>query len=101
MVAEVPAPSGRRAWVSVRPVDEAEDADARAGGWKRASQERRFVLRHAEYLVEHLEGYDYDIGMREVAVSEVADEVGLWRRLAEWGVAPTALQYPWRTAFPE
>ncbi|MBI5231009.1 MAG: hypothetical protein HY876_02465 [Coriobacteriales bacterium] len=101
LVAEVPAPTGRRAWVSIRPTDEAEDAAARAEGWKRSSHDRRFFVRHAEYLVEHLDGYDYDIGMREVAEAHVADEAGLWPLLAEWGVAPAELDYPWRTAFPE
>lgn len=101
LVAEVPAPIGRRAWVAIRPASEPEDAAAQQQGWKRSSRAREFSVRHAEYLVEHLDGLDYDIGMRQVADARVAGEEALWRLLADWGVAPSELDYPWRSDFPE
>jgi hypothetical protein len=82
-------------------VEEPADHEARARGWKPSSTDRRFVVRHREYLVEYLDGYDYDIGMREVAEREVASEAVLWQLLTGWDVAPAVLDYPWRTEFPE
>ncbi|MGA4994718.1 hypothetical protein [Nonomuraea bangladeshensis] len=101
LVAEVEA--GRpqyRAWIEIRPLRTEADDTARREGWTRNDETRGFQLTHCEFVIEHLDGWDYDIGRNEIKRTVAIDEADLLTLLQEWGVAPERCAYPWNTDFP-
>lgn len=102
MTAEVPAnAAGRRAWVSVHPHLDSQDAEAQGEGWARSTTERRFELRRTEYEAERVDGWDHDEGREVLDEVTVAGEAALVTTLHAWGVDPAELAPPWRTDWPE
>ena len=104
LVAEVQA-SGpdRRAWVSIYPMKDDLDDQARREGWKRSTQDRTFNVHHQEFGVVHIE-QDLDMmnndGLWHLASTVAVGEQALLSLLREWGVPPDALEYPWDTDYP-
>ncbi|MEV1200665.1 hypothetical protein [Microbispora rosea] len=101
LVAEVEA--GRpqyRAWIEIRPLRTDADEAAQREGWIRNDERRSFRLTHCEYVIERLDGWDYDIGSNEIMRIVATDEADLLTLLQDWGVAPERITYPWGTAFP-
>lgn len=101
LVAEVEA--GRpeyRAWIEIRPLRTDADDAAQQQGWTRNDERRSFRLTHCEYVIERLDGWDYDIGSNEIKRTVATDEADLQALLQHWGVAPEGFTYPWDTDFP-
>ncbi|MDP9847750.1 hypothetical protein [Streptosporangium lutulentum] len=87
LVAEVEASRpAYRAWVEIRPLRTHADNGARREGWTRTDAKRAFQLTHCEYVTEHLDGWDYDIGSNEIKRTLAADEAQLLVVLQDWGV---------------
>jgi hypothetical protein len=101
LAVEVPALGpGMRAFVRVTPVREDRDVSAEREHWTRSSSNRRFVVSHREFLDEHLDSWDYDIGSVYRGRAEVVGEEALVAQLRAWGVEPDSLAYAWKTDDP-
>ncbi|MBN6058110.1 hypothetical protein JYK22_39680, partial [Nonomuraea sp. RK-328] len=101
LVAEVTASRPEyRAWIEIRPLRTDADDAAQREGWTRNDAGRSFRLTHSEYVIEHLDGWDYDIGSNEIKRTIATDEADLSALLQDWGVAPERFTYPWDSDFP-
>ncbi|GAA3121062.1 MULTISPECIES: hypothetical protein [Nonomuraea] len=60
----------------------------------------RFWLTHCEYIIERLDGWDYDIGSNEINRIVATGEADLLALLRGRGVAPERFTYPWDADFP-
>ena len=89
-----------RAWVEIRPLRTDADDAARREGWTRNDERRSFRLTHCEYVIERLDGWDYDIGSNELKRIVATDEANLLALLQDWGIAPERFAHPWNTDFP-
>ncbi|SCF25644.1 hypothetical protein GA0074696_3832 [Micromonospora purpureochromogenes] len=102
LVAEVPASRpGRRAFVDVRPITAAADADARRQGWTRSDRDRTFKLEHWDYDADQITGFDYDIGVILVQATTVIGEAQLVAALEAWNLRPEQFLRPWQTDDPK
>ncbi len=102
LVVEVPASRpGRRAFVDVRPVQDAADVTASREGSVRSSAMRAFRLDHWEYDTQVLDGFDYDIGAEHIRCASAADEAHLLDVLRAWGLDPGEFRHLWDTADPQ
>ncbi|GAA4576477.1 hypothetical protein GCM10023193_77550 [Planotetraspora kaengkrachanensis] len=100
LVAEVMASRPEcRAWVAVHPLLTDADSAAQREHWTRSDARRSFRLTHREFLTEHLDGWDYDIGSSEIKRTVATDEADLRVRLRAWEVPPEHLTYHWDTDF--
>ncbi|NUW45002.1 hypothetical protein HT134_33490 [Nonomuraea rhodomycinica] len=86
--------------MEIRPLRTDADAAAQREGWTRNDEGRSFRLTHCEYVIERLDGWDYDIGSDEIKRTTAADEADLLALLQDWGVPPERFTYPWDTDFP-
>ncbi|GAA1002005.1 hypothetical protein GCM10009555_107550 [Acrocarpospora macrocephala] len=101
LVAEVKASRPEcRAWVAIHPLRIDVDRAAQREGWTRSDARRSFRLTHREFLTEHLDGWDYDVGSSEIKRTVATDEADLLAQLRAWGVPPEHLTYPWNTDYP-
>lgn len=100
LAVEVPATSGRRAFVSITPGDVEADARARREGWSHRSAGRSFTVEQWEYDADLIDGFDYDIGASLQRRGNAADEAELSALLREWQLWPSQFQYAWDTADP-
>jgi hypothetical protein len=100
LVAEVPAASGRRAFVDITPVTDARDRQAEQEGWQRSDPGRAFRVQHWDYDERAIDGWDYDVGARLVRSARPESEDALLALIASWGLSPTDFAYPWDTADP-
>ncbi|RKR86674.1 hypothetical protein BDK92_0925 [Micromonospora pisi] len=102
VVTEVTASGpGRRAFVDIRPITTAADADARRQGWTRSDRERTFKLEHWEYDADQIAGFDYDIGAILVQATTVTGEAQLVAALEAWNLRPEQFLHPWQTDDPK
>jgi hypothetical protein len=72
LVAEVPAEPGRRAFVDITPERDDLDAQAASEGWQRPDHDRAFRVEHWDYDEQQIDGWDYDIGARQVRAARPA-----------------------------
>ncbi|MFD0851195.1 hypothetical protein ACFQ07_03145 [Actinomadura adrarensis] len=101
LAAEVPASGpGRRAFVTIDPVSTPADAEAHREGWKRSDRNRGFRLLHWDYDVDHLDGWDYDIGAVLIRSATAGNEPELISTLDAWELRPDQFLYPWQTDTP-
>lgn len=68
LVAEVPAAPGRRAFVDITPILDQRDHVAKHEGWTRPDRQRSYRLAHWDYDERQIDGWDYDLGARQVRV---------------------------------
>ncbi|MFG3690785.1 hypothetical protein [Micromonospora sp. NPDC047740] len=102
LVTEVPATGpGRRAFVDIRSVTTAADADARRQGWIRSEPDRIFKLEHWDYDAEQISGFDHDIGATLVKATTVTGEAQLAAALEAWNLRPEQFVHPWQTDDPK
>jgi len=102
LVAEVTASGpGRRAFVDIRPITTAADADARRQGWTRSDRERTFKLEHWDYDADQIAGFDHDIGAILVQATTVTGEAQLAATLEAWNLRPGQFLHPWQTDDPK
>ncbi|MCW3819120.1 hypothetical protein ONA91_32240 [Micromonospora sp. DR5-3] len=102
LVTEVTATGpGRRAFVDIRPVTTAADADARRQGWTRSDPDRIFTLEHWEYDAGQITGFDHDLGATLVRATTVTGEARLGAALEAWNLRPEQFLYPWQTDDPK
>ncbi|MBG0827646.1 hypothetical protein HS041_07700 [Planomonospora sp. ID67723] len=76
------------------------DVAAQREGWTRSDAGRAFRLAYREFVAEHLDGWDYDVGSREIKRVLAHDEAELIGLLQAWGVPLEHLAYPWNTDYP-
>jgi hypothetical protein len=100
LVAEVPAAPGRRAFVGITPISDQRDHVAAQQGWVRPDSQRSFKLEQWDYDQQQIGGWDYDIGAQLVRADTADSESSLLALLAEWGLTPAQLNYPWDTDDP-
>jgi hypothetical protein len=96
----VPAAPGRRAFVEITPILDQRDHLAEHEGWQRPDSHRPFRLAHWAYDEQQIDGLDYDVDAQQVRIDTAADECGLRRLVAEWGLTPAEFSYPWDTDDP-
>jgi hypothetical protein len=100
LVAEVPAAAGRRAFVDITPILDRRDHLAGHEGWKRSDPRRSFRLAYWDYDERLIDGFDYDLGARQVRADTAGDEPSLLDLITAWGLTPVQFDYPWNTDDP-
>jgi hypothetical protein len=100
LVAEVPAPPGRRSFVDITPVRDDRDRLADHQGWNRPDTQRSFRLEQWDYDEQQIDGWDYDIGAERLRVATASDESSLLDLIVAWWLLPDDFKYPWDTADP-
>jgi hypothetical protein len=81
LVAEVKASRPEcRAWVEVHLVRTDADGAAQREGWTRSDARRSFRLMHREFVIGHLDGWDYDIGSSEIKRTVATDDLLVQQR---------------------
>lgn len=102
LVTEVPASGpGRRAFVDITPVATPADVVAHRQGWTRADHDRTFRLQHWDYDIDHIDGYDHDIGAVLIRDATSVGEEELTATLEAWDLRPEQFLYPWHTDDPQ
>jgi hypothetical protein len=100
LVAEVPAAPGRRAFVDITPILDQRDHVAKHEGWTRPDRQRSYRLAHWDYDERQIDGWDYDLGARQVRV-DTCGEPRLLDLITAWGLTPAQFDYPWNADDPQ
>ncbi|MEU8800427.1 hypothetical protein [Spirillospora sp. NPDC048819] len=70
-------------------------------GWTRADHDRTFRLQHWDYDIDHIDGYDHDIGAVLIRDATSVGEEELTATLEAWDLRPEQFLYPWHTDDPQ